>query len=98
MTSLASINTEQRNAFLSSLTTSERALLAYRWPIWARPSQLPPAGNWRCWVFLAGRGAGKTRAGAQWTSSLVDKGVMRIALVAPTAADGRDVMIQGESG
>ena len=99
MTTLTSISSEQRTAFLTSLTATERAVLAFRWETFARPSQLPPARNWRYWLFLAGRGAGKTRAGAEWVRSLVEQqGVMRIALVAPTAADGRDVMIQGESG
>src|ERR1700680_1462440 len=64
--SLASLSPEQRGKFLDGLTTAERALLAYAWPAWARPSQLPPVGNWRIWLFLAGRGAGKTRAGAEW--------------------------------
>ncbi len=97
--SLASLKPEIRAQFLASLDTSEQALLAYIWPAWARPSQLPPAGGWRYWLFLAGRGAGKTRAGAEWVRRLVeDEGVMRIALVAPTAADARDVMVLGESG
>jgi len=60
--SLASLVSEQRQALLKDLTTAERALLAYTWEAWARPSQLPPSGDWRIWLFLAGRGAGKTRA------------------------------------
>ena len=97
--SLASLAPEQRQALLKDLTTAERALLAYTWESWARASQLPPPGDWRIWLFLAGRGAGKTRAGAEWVRSLVEQqGVMRIALVAPTAADARDVMVLGESG
>jgi phage terminase large subunit-like protein len=97
--SLASLKPEIRAQFLASLDTSEQALLAYVWPAWAHPSQLPPPGSWRYWLFLAGRGAGKTRAGAEWVRRLVeDEGVMRIALVAPTAADARDVMVLGESG
>jgi phage terminase large subunit-like protein len=97
--SLASLDAPVREKFLASLDTSERALLAFVWPAWARPSQLPPPGSWRYWLFLAGRGAGKTRAGAEWVRKLVEEeGVMRIALVAPTAADARDVMVLGESG
>jgi phage terminase large subunit-like protein len=84
---------------IGGLSTEERAVLAYAWPAWALPAQLPPAGDWRVWLFLAGRGAGKTRAGSEWVRDLVEqKGVMRIALVAPTAADARDVMVLGESG
>lgn len=71
----------------------------YRWTLNARPEQLPPQGRWRYWLYLAGRGAGKTRSGAEWVRSLVESGqARRIALAAPTAADARDVMVQGESG
>ncbi|HPM42066.1 MAG TPA: ATP-binding protein, partial [bacterium] len=58
-----------------------------------------PAGKWRTFLLLAGRGFGKTVAGAQAVRSVVEAGrAGRIALVAPTAADGRDVMAEGESG
>lgn len=69
------------------------------WQQTARPSQLPPPGDWRTWLFLAGRGSGKTRAGAEFIRAEIMAGRMRrVALVAPTAADARDVMVQGESG
>ena len=64
----------------------------------ARPEQLPPDGDWSTWLYIAGRGAGKTRAGAEWIHQQVRDGVRRIALVGATAADARDVMIEGESG
>jgi phage terminase large subunit-like protein len=64
----------------------------------ARPEQLPPPGNWRIWLYLGGRGAGKTRSGAEWVRAQIQNGCTRMALVAPTAADARDVMIEGESG
>ncbi len=65
----------------------------------ARPAQRPPEGDWRTWLMLMGRAAGKTRTGAEWVRSLVAAGAgARIALVAPTAADARDVMVEGESG
>lgn len=65
----------------------------------ARPNQRPPAGDWRTLLILAGRGFGKTRTGAEWVRDLVENhGSRRVALVAPTAADARDVMIEGESG
>ncbi len=69
------------------------------WDFWARPDQWPPAGNWRTWLILSGRGAGKTRCGAEWVHqmALAHPGC-RIALVAETAADARDVMVQGTSG
>jgi len=69
------------------------------WQSLARPEQLPPDGDWSTWLILAGRGAGKTRAGAEWVRSLAEAAtVSRIALVGPTAADARDVMVEGESG
>jgi phage terminase large subunit-like protein len=58
----------------------------------------PPPGDWRVWLYLAGRGSGKTRGGAEWTRAQVAAGRRRIALVAPTAADARDVIVEGESG
>ncbi len=84
---------------LSAMSAEEKALLFYRWDQWARPAQMPPAGDWRIWLFVGGRGAGKTRAGAEWIRQQVESGACRrLALVAPTAADARDVMIEGESG
>ena len=73
---------------------------AYRcaWQYHARREQYRPEGNWRYWLILAGRGFGKTRAGAEWVRAQVQLGRKRIALVAPTAADARDVMVEGESG
>jgi phage terminase large subunit-like protein len=68
------------------------------WTYWARDEQRPPLGDWRVWLYLAGRGAGKTRSGAEWVQMQVGAGRKRIALVAPTAADARDVMVEGESG
>jgi hypothetical protein len=65
----------------------------------ARANQRPPDGDWRTWLLLMGRGAGKSRSGAEWVRGLAESGrARRIALVAPTAADARAVMIEGESG
>lgn len=73
--------------------------LDYWWELHARPEQLAPEGDWRTWLVLAGRGFGKTRCGAEWVRHRVEKcGARRVALVAPTAADARDVMVEGESG
>jgi len=69
------------------------------WHLWARPEQLAPGGEWTSWLYMGGRGAGKTRAGAEWIRARVESGLgRRIALVAGTAADARNVMIEGESG
>lgn len=73
--------------------------LKYRWSFWARPQQLAPEGDWQTWLVLAGRGFGKTRIGAEWVRDEIQSGRRkRIALVAATAADVRDVMVEGESG
>lgn len=75
------------------------------WPTWARDEQLPPPGDWSTWVFIGGRGAGKTRAGAEWVRGLAlgragfaATALGRIALVGETFADVRDVMVEGVSG
>lgn len=84
---------------LNELSRREAAALLFDWRFWARRKQLPPAGGWRVWLILAGRGFGKTRTGAEWVRGLAESGqARRIALVAETAADARDVMIEGESG
>jgi hypothetical protein len=65
----------------------------------ARPNQRAPAGDWRTWLLLMGRGAGKTRSAAEWVRHQVETGKhRRIALVGATAADVRDTMVDGESG
>ncbi|GAB4525442.1 MAG: terminase family protein [Amphiplicatus sp.] len=81
---------------------SEKAL----WPLLARPDQLAPAGeHWTTWLVLGGRGAGKTRAGAEWIRSLAEgpyhdnpHSARAIALVAESYADAREIMIEGPSG
>lgn len=68
------------------------------WRFWARDEQVSPVGNWTKWLYLAGRGSGKTRSGAEWIREEVRNGARLLALIAPTAADARDVMIRGPSG
>lgn len=76
----------------------ERLVLLHWWRFLARREQLPPSGDWRTWLILAGRGFGKTRAGAEWVRAQVRQGARRVALIAPTMADARDIMVGGESG
>jgi len=83
---------------LADLTDDEAEALLYAWEEWAREDQLPPGWDWSVWLLLAGRGAGKTRAGAEWVRAQINQGASRVALVAPTAADVRDTMVEGESG
>jgi hypothetical protein len=81
------------------LTPNECARLLRSWWFWRRPAQTPPPGQWRTWVLLGGRGAGKTRAGAEWIREQVEwGGRRRIALIGPTFHDVREVMIEGPSG
>lgn len=102
---LACATPELVEEFLGGL--SEEALLAlpYLFEFWALPHQLAPEGAWKTWVIMGGRGAGKTRAGAEWVRTQVegarplDPGAARrVALVGETVDQVREVMIFGESG
>ncbi|MEN5084409.1 terminase family protein [Bosea sp. TWI1241] len=80
-------------------------MVAYEWILFARPDQLPPARDWQSWLVLGGRGAGKTRTGAEWVKGMAlgrppftGRAARRIALVGETQAQVRDVMIEGVSG
>ena len=84
----------------STLSAEQKAELAYLWSFWRRPNQVPPSGmgsTHLIWMLLAGRGFGKTRVGAETTRNQIEH-CSRIALIGPTAADVRDVMVEGESG
>lgn len=82
----------------ADIEDSELCDIAFNWPVWAMPHQLPPAGDWTTWLLLGGRGAGKTRAGAEWVRMLVDQGIGPIALVGETMTEAEAVMVRGESG
>ena len=75
-------------------------ILENDWRSIARPEQLQPEGDWWViWLYLGGRGAGKTRSGAEAVREWVETGRCgRVTLIAPTQADVRDVMIEGQSG
>ena len=67
--------------------------------MWAHRSQLPPPGEgWRTWLMMAGRGFGKTRAGAEWVHKIAQSGKRRIALVAASIDEARSLMVEGVSG
>ncbi len=96
---LAALDKLEREAFLSTLSNEEAEALLYDWRgFHARPDQIPPEGDWDIWMPLAGRGWGKTRTGAEWVREKEAQGCRNIALIAETAADGRDVMVEGVSG
>ncbi|MFA6218950.1 MAG: terminase family protein [Erythrobacter sp.] len=88
-----------RLALVQSLEDKERALLQHNWPLWRRAGQRPPDADWSCWLVCAGRGFGKTRAGAEWVreTAILDPRA-RIALVGASLGDARAVMVEGESG
>lgn len=84
---------------LRALPDAVSFALAADWQSFALAGQRPPPGDWRIWLLMAGRGYGKTRAGAEWVSALARAdGGLRIALVGATLDDVRQVMVEGESG
>ena len=102
---LARADVAQQGAMLKLLTQGAAERIAADWDFLARPGQRAPAGDWRIWLMMAGRGFGKTRAGAEWVRSKVegsrplDAGACsRVALVGETIEQVREVMIFGDSG
>mgnify|MGYP002777011141 CR=1 FL=1 len=96
---LLALPEKERFRKLKALRKSEREALRYHWRLWARAAQLAPPGDWRIWLICAGRGFGKTRAGAEWVRELVRRQPdARIALVGASLAEARAVMVEGESG
>jgi phage terminase large subunit-like protein len=98
MEKISLLSPEEKAAVLADLDPD---VLLWDWHSWARPEQQSPEGDWNIWIYLAGRGAGKTRAAAEWVreeAKYTNTGQRRFALVARTAADVRDVIVEGESG
>ena len=99
MEKLALLSDEERQEVLAGMDMDS---LLWDWSAWARPEQRPPdTTDWAIWLYLAGRGAGKTRSAAEWVRDKArqsNMGQLRFALVARTAADVRDVVVEGESG
>lgn len=95
---LACLSPEDRAAIVSTLSLDAVSTLLRDWRFFARVNQTAPPGDWNIWLILAGRGWGKTQTGAQWVREQILAGKRRGALVAPTASDARDVMIEGPSG
>ncbi len=102
---LCGLDKETVAAFLEDLSPNALLSLPWLFDIWALDHQRPPAGDWRTWVILGGRGAGKTRAGAEWVRAAVEGAtpeapgrLRRIALLGETIEQAREVMVFGESG
>jgi phage terminase large subunit-like protein len=84
---------------MASLTDDEALALRYNWHFWARATQRIPAGDWRYWLVSTSRGWGKTKVGAETIREWIETGkCKRVALVNDTAADVRDVMVEGPDG
>ena len=98
MEQLALLPEEERLAILAGM---DAEALMWDWSVWGRPEQQAPEGDWNVWLVLAGRGFGKTRLASEWVreqAKYTNTGQRRYALVARTAGDVRDVIVEGESG
>ena len=91
-------NATDEARWAGKLSPTQAADLFYDWPVWARDAQLPPPGDWVTWLLMGGRGAGKTRAGAEWVRGLAAAGIGPIALVGETITEAIGVMVEGPSG
>jgi len=87
----------QRERLLARLTAEEAAEIYYDWSLWARPDQIAPEGDWVYWLILAGRGAGKTRTGAETVRAWA-RAYPIVNLIGATRQDAREIMVMGESG
>ena len=98
MEQLALLPPDERAAALQGMDPDA---LLWDWSVWGRPEQQAPEGDWNVWLVLAGRGFGKTRLASEWVreqAKYTTTGQRRFALVARTAGDVRDVIVEGESG
>ena len=102
---LASAAPEEVDEFLAGLSDNALASLPWIFEFWALPHQLPPRGDWKSWVIMGGRGAGKTRAGSEWVRRKVEGATpeargecSRVALIGETFDQTREVMVFGDSG
>jgi phage terminase large subunit-like protein len=98
--SLKLLSREQALTFLTTLDKTSIDLFDNAWELFSLEHQRPPAGDWTTWLLLGGRGAGKTRAGAEWIKrqALDHPQQGPIALIGETEHDAREVMVEGVSG
>jgi phage terminase large subunit-like protein len=96
---LARLPDDRRERILAAMDADTRREYLREFANWAHDGQLPPRGDWRVWLIMAGRGFGKTRAGAEWITRIARKtGRRRIALVGASLDEVRAVMVEGPSG
>ena len=100
MEALTNASEEHQRRIIAKLSVDDALKLDADFETWAHRNQLPPNGQgWRVWLMMAGRGFGKTRAGAEWIFRLANgRPKVRIALVGATIADARSIMVEGVSG
>ena len=96
----AALPRDERQRMLATLSKADQERLIFNWRFWGRPKQIAPPGDWSNFLYLAGRGAGKSRSAAEWVRSgmcgdtpLTGGRWRSIALVGETAADVRSVMV-----
>ena len=92
------IDNSGREAVLAALSEEQKLALKYDWAAFARGEQRPDLDDYTGWLYLAGRGSGKTRSGAEWVLERKREGYIRGAFVARTSADVRDTLVEGEAG
>ncbi|HEX8526195.1 terminase large subunit domain-containing protein, partial [Allosphingosinicella sp.] len=95
---VAMLPSEGRKQLMRRWNDQKLAYFETNWECRGRGSQQEPKGDWRVWLIMAGRGFGKTRAGAEWIHSMAKVPDARIALVGPTEDEARAVMVEGPSG
>ena len=96
---LLALAPDERAEAVRAMTEPMRREFFARWRAWAHDGQFCPPGDWRVWLVRAGRGFGKTRAGAEWVCQVArDTPGAQIALVGATVEDVRRVMVEGPSG
>ena len=94
---LMKLKSPERARVLEAFSPWECTELFYDWAFWGRPEQAPPPGDWVYWLILAGRGAGKTRSGAEAVRQWITEFEI-VNLIGATHDDVRDIMVLGESG
>jgi len=96
---LAQLDNRRLRAVMEEMQGAEKETFRHHWRLWGRSEQLPPPGDWHCWLICAGRGFGKTRAGAEWVREVARADPSaRIALIGASIPEARAIMVEGESG
>jgi phage terminase large subunit-like protein len=85
---------EKQTGFIRNLSAEEYEAVDWFYVLQARDKQIPPPGDWFCWLLLSGRGFGKTRTGAEWVKAWARTGIEHIAIVGQTKGDVRDTMVE----